>query len=67
MDFSMAHFSPEAANILKQKCAITDACIKAQNVIKARNGEPVRAPADMTKPEKERMWEQHQIPNGPQL
>ena len=52
--------------IAEGKGKFTDACIRADNVIKRRNGEAVREPSAMTREEKEQMWAQHQIPEGPQ-
>ena len=53
--------------IAEGKGKFTDACIRADNVIKSRNGEAVREPSAMTQKEKEQMWAEHQIPEGPQV
>ncbi len=53
--------------IAEGKGKFTDACIRADNVIRRRNGEAVREPSAMTQKEKEQMWAEHQIPDGPQV
>ena len=53
--------------IAEGKGKFTNACIRAQNEIKARNGEVVRGPETMTQKEKEEMWKAHQIQNAPHI